>query len=162
MYNLPCSSGRPKSATLDITFNIDKTPSSVVDVNRRLSLTFTPICFFAENKPPHPTRGKTSAEALHYFEAPTQKRQASAAIRSIGKRNASVSRSFLMRLQASLRRWRKRWDSNPRAGYPTTAFRVRAVMTSSIHFHTVSVSRMSVCVYCIGSANNLTRYTVIY
>ena len=39
--------------------------------------------------------------------------------------------------------WRKRWDSNPRAGNPTTAFRVRAVMTSSIHFHTVSVSKRS-------------------
>lgn len=161
MYNLPCSSGRPKSATLDITFNIDKTPSSVVDVNRRLSLTFTPICFFAENTPPLTRRG-ASAEALHYFEAQTQKRQASAAIRSIGKRNASVSRSFLMRLQASLRRWRKRWDSNPRAGYPTTAFRVRAVMTSSIHFHTVSVSKRSAFTYCVGSAKELARYTVIY
>ena len=28
---------------------------------------------------------------------------------------------------------RRRWDSNPRAGYPTTAFRVRLVMTTSIH-----------------------------
>jgi hypothetical protein len=28
--------------------------------------------------------------------------------------------------------WRRRWDSNPRAGCPTNAFRVRPVMTSSI------------------------------
>lgn len=32
------------------------------------------------------------------------------------------------------RAWRKRWDSNPRTSYPVTAFRVRAVMTTSIHF----------------------------
>lgn len=31
-------------------------------------------------------------------------------------------------------KWRKRWDSNPRTSYPVTAFRVRAVMTTSIHF----------------------------
>lgn len=33
--------------------------------------------------------------------------------------------------------WRKRWDSNPRTSYPVTAFRVRAVMTTSIHFHLI-------------------------
>ena len=28
--------------------------------------------------------------------------------------------------------WRRRWDSNPRTGYPVNAFRVRPVMTTSI------------------------------
>ena len=31
--------------------------------------------------------------------------------------------------------WRKRWDSNPRAHLWTTRFRVGAVMTTSIRFH---------------------------
>ena len=33
--------------------------------------------------------------------------------------------------------WRKGWDSNPCAGNPTTAFRVRLVMTTSIPFQTI-------------------------
>ena len=38
-------------------------------------------------------------------------------------------------------RWRKRWDSNPRTSYPVTAFRVRAVMTTSIHFRIFDVDK---------------------
>ena len=34
---------------------------------------------------------------------------------------------------------RKRWDSNPRAGCPTTRFRVELVMTTSIRFHSSNV-----------------------
>lgn len=37
--------------------------------------------------------------------------------------------------------WRKRWDSNPRTSYPVTAFRVRAVMTTSIHFRIFDVDK---------------------
>lgn len=37
--------------------------------------------------------------------------------------------------------WRKRWDSNPRTSYPVTAFRVRAVMTTSIHFRIFDVEK---------------------
>ena len=31
--------------------------------------------------------------------------------------------------------WRRRWDSNPRVGYPTNAFRVRPVMATSVLLH---------------------------
>ena len=35
--------------------------------------------------------------------------------------------------------WRKGWDSNPCAGLPTTAFRVRLVTTTSIPFRTIAI-----------------------
>ena len=36
--------------------------------------------------------------------------------------------------------WRRRRDSNPRAGFPTNAFRVRPVMTSSILLHIFAIN----------------------
>lgn len=57
--------------------------------------------------------------------------------------------------------WRKRWDSNPRTSYPVTAFRVRAVMTTSIHFRILMLK--SHCeVDIIGTAVRIAMTTSIH
>lgn len=51
------------------------------------------------------------------------------------KRGCEHKEKTTLRVSQDCFSWRKRWDSNPRTSYPVTAFRVRAVMTTSIHFH---------------------------
>ena len=50
------------------------------------------------------------------------------------KKRDGTSRCSVARTSAITWIWRNRRDSNSRAGYPTTAFRVRLVMTTSIRF----------------------------
>lgn len=51
---------------------------------------------------------------------------------------------------------RRRWDSNPRAGYPTTAFRVRLVTTTSIRLQSIQFFRP----YVPAETRTSTLYTI--
>ncbi len=60
--------------------------------------------------------------------------------------------------------WRRRRDSNPRAGYPANAFRVRPVMTTSIRLHSELIISIILFVSKVGKVDiylNLGEITLL-